>query len=117
MPVPETSVYKHDRAVSREDEVWPSRESPLVEPVPQAAGVQVTSHQHLSAGILATDRRHHPRPCFRINLVCHDDQEGAGRHDTWTGLRSAPGTIAVFWLWQGFLRARLSFLHFFLKRA
>ena len=117
MPVPETSVDKHDRAVSGENEVGPAGEFPQVQPVPQAAGMQITTHEHLRAGILATDRGHHSRPRFRINHVCHDDQGGTERHGILTGLRSAPGTIAVFWLWQRFLHARFFFLHFFLKRA
>ena len=117
MPVPETSVDKHDRAVSGEDEVRPARQSPQVQPVPEAACMQVTTHQHLRSGVLATDCGHHSRPCFRINYVCHDYPDETGRCRTLIDLRSAPGTIADICRRQGVLRARLSFLSFFLKRA
>lgn len=112
MPVPETSVDKHDRAVSGENEVRPARESPQVQPVPEAAGMEITPHQHLRASVLATDRRHHSRAGCRINYVCHADAQETGQHEVLPGWKFAPGTIADCWWRQGLLGARLSLLFF-----
>ena len=50
-----------------------SAESPIVQPESQACGVQVTANEMLRLGVLALDRRHHPRTCLPIDDVSHGD--------------------------------------------
>jgi hypothetical protein len=59
MSVPEAAIDEDDGAVSRKDDVGPSRQSTHVKPVSKAASVEPPSNHQLRPCVTGADPRHH----------------------------------------------------------
>lgn len=69
MSVPETAIYKDDRTILAHHDVWMSRQSRMVQPVPEPMSKEIPPNQYLRFGILAVYGCHTMAALFFAHLV------------------------------------------------
>ena len=72
MTVPEAAMHETDSSEPPEDQVWRSRELPIMQTVPEPARMQCATKDQFRFRVLAPDSRHHSRPDLSINYVGHE---------------------------------------------
>jgi hypothetical protein len=71
MTVPETTIHEYGGVVFRHDEVRVSRQTPLMQPEAEAAGVEPVPDQQFRSGVLGSDAGHHTAPNLGRDDVSH----------------------------------------------
>ena len=69
--MPETSMYKDDCLVFRENQIWFSRQLFGMKSEAKTSAMQIFSNQKLWLGVLALNASHHPTTGSRINNINH----------------------------------------------
>ena len=72
MTVPEAAMHETDSSEPSKDQVWRSRELPIMQTVPEPARMQRATKDQFRFRVLAPDSRHHSRPDLSINYVGHE---------------------------------------------
>lgn len=71
MPVPEAALDLDDSMMFGKHYVGPSRQTPSMEPISQAKGMQSTSKHQFGLCVLASDPCHHAGAGFPVDYICH----------------------------------------------
>lgn len=99
MTMPETTVDKADGPEPWEDDVRPTREPTIMEPVPEATGMKGTAESDFRFGVAAPYSRHHARPGLTVHYVGHGARStprspsNAPRRDFSSGLVSGVSSL------------------------
>ena len=71
MTVPKTSMHKHDRSPSGQDDIRATGKSANMEPKTKTHPMKDRSNPYLGLGVLCPDLRHVPASPFLGNSICH----------------------------------------------
>lgn len=69
MSVPETAIYKDDRTILAHHDVWMSRQSRMVQSVPEPMSKEIFAHDKLRLRALAVYGCHTTAALFLCHLV------------------------------------------------
>lgn len=69
MSMPETAMDENAEFIARKYDVWPTRERPTMQSIPEAMPMQQLPYLHFGRCITAANAGHHPRPDFFTDYV------------------------------------------------